>query len=198
MAPRDLGDVLHWFLDPPARAPRGAPSSVFVLTIGVRDVLRAAFAWNLAAALAQRRPGTALGTRAPPAGGLRWPGAGPARLIAVLEPEPAALARAAHEAAGSGAPVLTCVPPEALTPDAGLPAPGERGLVFATPDEVEGGSATARIDGLRRRWPQIAPGVVIHGVSQLAAARRTFERLAERTERRHRVPLVSYGLLLDD
>lgn len=201
MPPRDLGDVLHWFLDPPA-APAaedgGAPPGVFVVAIGARDVLRAAFAWNLAAALAERAPGAALVTRAPQAGGLRWPGAGPARLVAVAAPEPAALAAAAREAAAGGAPVLTCIAPEALEVDAAVPAPGARSLLFATPEDVEHDTAGRRIDALRARWPAIAPGAVVHGVSDLAAARRAFERLAARTERRHGVPLASYGLLLDD
>lgn len=196
--PRELGDVLHWFLDEPPRRRAPAGPGGFALAVGAKDVLRAAFAWNLAAALAERAPGTTLVTRAPPGGGLRWPRAGPARLVPVADIDASRLAAAARREADRGAPVLTCVPPDVLGPEAASAPPGARALVFANPDEIDTGAALRLLEALLATWPGLAVGAVIHGATAIAAARRAFDRLEAVCEARLGRPLASYGLLLDD
>jgi hypothetical protein len=196
--PRDLGDVLHWFLDPPAADPDAPAEAGFVLAVDPRDVLRAAFAWNLAAALAERAPGATLVARGPPGGGLRWPRTGPARLVAVAGGDPARLAEAAQEAARGGVPVLTCVPPEALGADPGAPAPAHRALVLVSAAEVDSGAAGRLLEAFQATWSGLRLGAVLHGVRRIADARRAFDDLAAFCTERLTARLTSYGLLLDD
>lgn len=202
---RDLGDVLHWFLDEAAPAPeppaaRSAPADgVVTLAFGRKDVLRGAFAWNLAAALAERVPGTRLVTPGPaelPGRGSGAAAGGPE--VVPVDGPPQTVAEVARAAAAPGAPVLACLPPESLGEGPGPPGLGTRALVFATPDEIEAGSTGARVARLVRAWPELRPGLTVHGVADLEGARRAFGRLAAEVEARLGRGLASYGLLLDD
>ncbi len=209
---RELGDVLHYFLDEDGeeRVPRErAALPLLTVPLGERDVVRAAFVWNLAVEIA--RTGASATVIACHTDGTEalWPapGAGPAGTELVLcgARDAAELAETAREIAGARARgrakpglVLVCVPSEWLAdgaPPRGLP---RWSLLFATPDPRELRASQALAERLLRASPDARVGVTVHGVASIAEARSAFERLAAETERELGRGLLSYGLLLDD
>ncbi len=213
--PRELGDVLHYFLDEAgegpdreAREPAGARRVPLLgVPLGERDVVRAAFVWNLAVEIARSgASATVIAARGTDAEAL-WPapGAGPlgAELVLCGARDPAELGRTARDVAGlrgrghtKPGLVLVCVP--AAWVSAGARAMPRWSLLFATPDPRELRACYALAERLLRGAPDARVGVTIHGVASIAEARAAFQRLASEAERHLGRGLLSYGLLLDD
>ncbi len=217
--PRSLEDVLHYFLPeageaPPRtpRRPRLAPAhhAIVAVPVGERDVVRAAFVWNLAVELS--RAGAAATVLAP---ALReasslWPdpGRGPlgSELVLTFADDVADLSRAALDVAQARAAesptsagiVLVRVPPEWLAKAADAGHLLERVLLFSSPDPRDLMDAYALAKRLLWSAPTAILGITIHGVRSIAEARRAFGRLAGATERHLFRSLVSYGLIVDD
>lgn len=214
MAPKDLGDVLHFFLPDEQRASGDAPERerpvvlpILAIPIGERDVVRAAFAWNLNVEIARLGANATLLTPGEVMIEALWPEPGPGPVgSAVLTTETrnlAELGRAALDvsvakAADSpdGGVVIVAVPPEWLhQPSEGLL---RWMLLLSTSDSRD---LTETYSLAKRLWQgnsRVEVGLTIHGVRRVREARHAFERVA-RVAGRHlgRQPR-SYGLLVDD
>jgi len=215
--PRELGDVLHYFLDEAGESPEGQVCAsvedralpTISVALGERDVVRAAFVWNLAVEIARTgAAATVIAARGTDSEAL-WPapGAGPlgAELVLCGARDPAELTRTAQDVAdtrGRGTTkaglVLVCVPAAWVrSGDEGRATP-RWSLIFTTPDPRELRASYALSERLLRGAPDARVGVTIHGVASIAEARSTFQRLASEAERNLGRGLLSYGLLLDD
>jgi hypothetical protein len=210
--PKDLGDVLHFFLpdeekEGTPRQERPATLPILALPIGERDVVRAAFAWNLNVEIA--RIGASATLIAPHDAQLEalWPEAGPGPLgCEVLMSEAgdlASLGRAALDVSvakaadsADGGVVLVAVPPEWLS------QPGEGLLRWMLLLSTSDSRDLANTYGLAKRlWAadsRIEIGVTVHGVRRVREARQAFERVARAAERHLLRQPRSYGLLVDD
>jgi hypothetical protein len=227
--PRDLLDVADYFLPrsgAPARVARPAASPepagpaalrasrpaalpIVAVPVGDRDVVRAAFVWNLAVEIARLGGSATLVAPASSEPSPIWPepGTGPVGVEVVLGPAAglaplhrAALDRAVARAAdcADGGLVFVCVPPAWLAHAVEGRALLRWVLLFA---------ATERSDlietyGLAKRVVAASPdariGVTIHGARRIADAERAFLRLAGVADRHLGRELASYGLLVDD
>jgi len=201
---RELADVLHYFLDdapPPAEAadPCG---SILAVAAAPGDVLRSAFAWNLAVALARNGTGALLVTPGTEPGGGGWPDPQQApadtELIAADAQDLVSLgSRVASLAAGRpNKLLLVAIPPDWLA-RADPPAWLRWLLLFTTPDAADL-DRTAQLASRVGASGEVRVGVTIHGVRGVAEARSTFLDLARQTQRAQQVVLLSYGLLVDD
>jgi hypothetical protein len=222
--PRDLGDVLHFFLGDedgaphapragdgggPPRADRLAALPIVSIPVGERDVVRAAYAWNLAVEVA--RQGASATLLAPVQGDATalWPeaGRGPLGVEVALSSarnfgdlNRAALDIAVGRAAdsGDGGVVLTTVPPAWYRDAATGRALIRWVLLFAAAeasDLLETYGLAKRVIGAN---PEARVGVTIHGVRRVAEAEQAFRRVSDVAARRLDHPLESYGLLVDD
>jgi len=202
--PRDLADVLHYFLeDTPQPAPPQETGEVLLaLAAAPSDVLRSAFAWNLTVELA--RSGTPATLVAPKSNGSEasWPDPQHAppdtRLIEAPAADLASLGPVVESVAagGPGRLVLVAVPPDWLC-GAARPAWLRWLLLFTTPEA----SDIARTAQIARRVVasgNTRVGVTVHGVHGVAEAQRTFLDLARQTQQAERPALLSYGLIVDD
>jgi hypothetical protein len=227
--PRDLADVADYFLPraasahraPPEEGPAGprtpaaarggrpAALPIVAVPVGDRDVVRAAFVWNLAVEVARLGASATLIAPAPPGPSPIWPepGPGPVGAEVVLTPADglaqlhrAALDVAVARAADStdGGLVLACVPPAWL----GRPLDGiallRWVLLFASterPDLLETYGLAKRVLAASHA---ARVGVTIHGVRRVAEAQRAFLHLASVAARHLGRDLASYGLLVDD
>jgi hypothetical protein len=220
---RELRDVLDFFLPgagegvepaggprrPLSRPERPAALDIVALPIGEGDVVRAAFAWNLAVEVA--RLGARAALLAPAADGPSplWPSAGRGPLGAELlftrvggleELHHAALDLAVTRAAegGEGGLVLVRVPPAWLLRD-----PDGRGLLrwsllFTSVEPRELMETYGLTKSILARSAEARVGVTVHGARRRVEAERAFSHLADVSRRHlHRSPL-SYGLLVDD
>ncbi len=224
--PRDLRDVLDYFLPAeeaaaeavgrdtgPARPPADGPRRLaalpcVALPIGDGDVVRSAFAWNLAVEVS--RLGGEAALLAPELGpSPLWPceGRGPlgveTRLVAAEslgDLHRAALDLAVDRAvsAPQGGLVLVRVPPR------WLPGAAEgRGLLrftllFTSPDRRELMETYGLAKHVYRSVPEARVGVTVHGATRVQDAERAFAKLVEVADRRLRRSPESYGLLVDD
>lgn len=207
---RRLGDVLHHFLPEVAPgAERRAALPIVAVPLGERDVVRTAFAWNVAVELS-RLGGVATvlasdgSDDANPWASVTAAGEG-AELVFSGARNIADLARAACDLAvvraaetqEAGA-VLACLRPDWLChAGAGRPLL-HHALVFASPDRRDLIDAYALAKRLAAVDRGVRVGVTIHGVKSVAEAERTFGRLAGVAERHLGLTLVSYGVLLDE
>lgn len=221
--PRDLSHVLHHFLpeigcdEPPAvhgegvvaagRLPVALP--LLALPIGDRDVVRAAFTWNLVVEIARLGGRAALVAPASEAASALWPEAGTGPLGAeVLLPDATSLGelhRASLDAAvrlaaeaHSGGVVLVRVPPcwlKGATDGAGL-LRWSLLLTSAERAELAETYGLAKLLTQSRRDSQV--GVTVHGAHALDDARRAFTLLARTAGTHLGQDLTSYGVLLDD
>jgi hypothetical protein len=218
--PRDLADVLHYFLPHPeeAAAPARPPQRevslptalpTLALPVGERDVVRAALAWNLTVEIARLGGCATLVTRAGSEGSALWPDAGrgpvgtevvhtAARGLGELYRRALDVAVARSIDAEDGGVVMVCVPPAWLRP----PRDG-RGLLrwvllLSTADRRELMETYAIAKPLLAADREARVGVTIHGARRIDEAERAFHHLA-RVASRHlgRAP-ISYGLLVDD
>jgi hypothetical protein len=214
---RELGDVLHYFIpepDPvtprqPRAVPGGSPLAIVAVPVGERDVVRAAFVWNLAVEAARHGAAAAVIAAGDEATESLWPqpGRGPlgTEFVPTFAPDLPSLAATALEVArtrgaairGSGF-VLVHVPPRWLSKAADGDPLLRWTLLFTTPEprDLEETYKVAR--HLLCSAPGAQVGVTIHGVRSIDQARETFDMLASALERDPGRSVVSYGLLLDD
>jgi hypothetical protein len=227
--PRDLGDVIHHFLpqndvhtpsssgagglrrvDGSAIGPdRPAALPIVALPIGERDVVRAAYAWNLTVEVARHGASATLLAPANSEPSPLWPepGRGPVGAEVVLadardfgELNRAALDVAVNRAADSndGGVVFVTVPPRWFGEGGDGRALMRWVLLFAAAemrDLMETYSLAKRIIAVNA---DARVGVTIHGVRRVAEAEGAFHQLAGAAVRHLAHPLTSYGLLVDD
>lgn len=225
--PRDLGDVLHYFLPEPESdsdevgaapgpmdtAGRGAelPAALPLLALPVadRDVVRAALVWNLAVEVARLGGRVSLVTRLSPDTTLLWPEAGrgplgtevvhtPADDIATLHCAALDIAVARAADARDGGIVLVCLPPEWLRPAGPESTLLRWFLLFSTVDRRDLMDTYAHAKFLLGSNRDACVGVTIHGARRIADAERAFGQLADVASRHLDRTPVSYGLLVDD
>ena len=223
--PRDLGDVLDYFLPgageagvrrsapAPTRRPvapdRPAALPIVGVPLGEHDVLRAAYAWNLSIEVARLGASATLVVPAQAEPSPLWPAAGPGPVGAELvapdagglgELNRAALDVAVARAADSreGGVVLVGVPLAWLA--SGLEARGLMRwvLLFASPERHDLRDTYALAKRVWATSPESRLGVTIHGARRIADAEDAFQRLAGAAGRHLSRPLTSYGLLVDD
>ncbi len=235
--PRDLVDVLDYLLPPGeqpshqryetekvgpvessrqptaklgrSRTSRPAALPIITLPIGDRDVVRAAFAWNLAVEIARFGGNVTLvapadGTESP-----LWPapGRGPlgSQLALVQARDMGELNRAALDIAVSrtaesadGGIVIVRVPPEWMNRPSGSRALLRWVLLFASPESSDLREAYALAKWIVQAGHATRVGVTIHGARRIGDAERAFARISATALRHLRHSLVSYGLLVDD
>ena len=194
---------------PRTRTDRPAALPILALPIGDRDVVHAAFAWNLVVEIARLGANATLLAPADPAAASLWPPSGRGPIGAELELVRAEnlreLNRAALDVAVSraadaknGGVILTRVPPAWLNGASDGRALLRWVLLFAT-TESKGLRETY---GLAKRVVRVGPapriGITIHGVRRIEEAERAFSRLADTAQRYLGHSVVSYGLLVDD
>jgi hypothetical protein len=194
---------------PWTRAERPAALPIIALPIGDRDVVHAAFAWNLVVEAARLGANATLLAPADPAAASLWPPSGRGPVGAKLELVRAAnlreLNRAALDAAVSraadaknGGVILARVPPAWLNGASEGRALLRWVLLFAA-TESEDLRETYR---LAKRIVRVSPtpriGITIHGARRIEEAERAFSRLADTAQRHLGHSVVSYGLLVDD
>lgn len=219
--PRDLGDVLHFFLPDAEAAPAVAASAghraeprpvalpILTLPIAGRDVVRAAFAWNLAVELARLGARTSLIAPQDPGVAALWPepGVGPmgADVQYARATDAGALARAAIDAAIRGADeasdggvVLVCIPPAWLLRGGAVRPLLRWLLLLSTPESRDLQEAYALAKCAYRFGPDPLVGLVVHGVRRMRDAEGAFDRMARVATRHLGHSPVSYGLLADD
>jgi hypothetical protein len=223
--PRDLEDVLDYLLPAPGNgATAGSTSAsgplrpdhprrpaalpILALPIGSRDVVRAAFAWNLTVEIA--RLGASADLVAPRAdGGALWPDPGRGPIGAELSITDAdglgALSRAAFDVAVSraaeandGGVVLVCVPPAWLSDANDGRALLRWVLLFSSPETTDLKQAYGLAKHVRQLGSEARVGLTIHGARRVGEAERAFERVAVTAQRHLSLSVVSYGLLVDD
>jgi len=224
--PRNLGDVVDYFLPragaaPPARRARSsdgpprpagdrpAALPIVALPVGERDVVRAAFAWNLAVEVSRLGACATLLAPADAASAPLWPESGPGPVgteVVMTEagdlPE---LGRAALDLAVSraaeceaGGLVLVRVPPAWLAGGSDSRALLRWVLLFTAGEPREMLEAYALAKAVFARHPEARVGITIHGARRIADAEQAFHRLADVALRHLGRSFVSYGLLVDD
>lgn len=233
--PRDLGDVLHYFLPEVGQeevgqaehgqhdagvgafsreaesSREGQPAAlpVIAVPVGERDVVRAAFVWNLVVEVA--RLGARATLVAPTEGHATavWPGPGegPMGSQVILsgatdatslyrEAVDAAVDRAAR--ADDGGIVFARVPPRWLM-RARPPGRLERWCWLLTSTDSRDLLETyALVKRILSHSPGADIGVTVHGVRSIADARDAFDRLAAHVRLHLGARITSYGLLVDD
>jgi hypothetical protein len=235
--PRNLEEVLDYFLPsestaaPTARAsealtatptirPRAVQTSptqqqrraalpIIALPIGDQDVLRAAFAWNLAVEIARLGGSATLLAPVDPSGSPLWPNPGRGPVGAQLEfcqatnlPElnyaalDVAVSRAAD--APDGGVILTRIPPAWMHRTADSRALFRWILLFASPESGDLQEAYALAKRFARASAETRIGITIHGARQVGEAERAFRKLAGTALQHLHHSIVSYGLLVDD
>lgn len=225
---RDLGDVIHHFLPPsdapaseakpcslrPLEAPTprtGRPATLPVVTlpVGERNVVRAAYAWNLAVEVARQGASVTLLAPACSDSSLLWPpaGRGPVGAEVVLSSAPdldglndAALDLAASRAADAteGGVILACVPPAWFTQAGDGYALLRWVLLFTAPDTRELRESYALVKRIVAANSTARVGITVHGVRRVGDAEAAFARLAGIATRHLAHSLESYGFLVDD
>jgi hypothetical protein len=225
--PRDLGDVLDFFLpesepSSPERSGAGAPATgsepplqarskplpVLALPMESGDVLRAALAWNLAVEVARLGGHATVVARQDPGASRVWPEPGRGPLGAELvQPEAQGidgLLTSATEAASrraastEGGLVLLCAPLSWLRRATGLDPALRWALLFSRTEPRELLETYALIKALLRRPDPPRVGLTIHAAHSVDAARSAFSRVADVSHRHLGRSPVSYGLLVDD
>jgi len=195
--------------DPRTRAERPAALPIIALPIGDRDVVHAAFAWNLVVEVARLGANATLLAPADPAAASLWPPSGPGPVGARLELVRAAnlreLNRAALDAAVSraadaknGGVILTRVPPAWLNGASDGRALLRWVLLFATAESKDLRETYGLAKRVVRAGPTPRIGITIHGARRIEEAEHAFSRLANTARRHLGHSVVSYGLLVDD
>jgi len=227
--PRDLGDVLHYFLAqneegeprpirsgrlrspefPALRLDRPAALPIVALPLGKRDVVRAAYAWNLAVEVARQGASATLLAPANSEPSPLWPepGRGPVGAeLALTEARSfgdlnrTALDIAVSRAADSndGGVVLVSVPPPWFRDAADGRALARWVLLFTAAETRELLETYSLVKRIVAANSEARVGVTIHGVRRLREAEGAFQRLAHAAARHLEHSLTSYGLLVDD
>ena len=214
--PRDLSDVIHHFLpeDPvggvgSSRPARPAALPIVATPIGERDVVRAAYAWNLAVEMARRGASATLVAPADAEPSPLWPepGRGPVGAEVVLcdAGDFGALNRAALDIAvnraadcSDGGVVLVSVPPAWFENANDGRALLRWVLLFTAAESREMLETYSLAKRIVHANPDARVGVTVHGVRRVAEAERAFDHIADVARRHLSFPLTSYGLLVDD
>jgi hypothetical protein len=224
---RNLGDVADYFL--PRNGAAGAPAQrdrsqaarptrpaerpaalpILAVPVGERDVVRAAFAWNLAVEVARLGASASLlapeGDEPSPS----WPESGPgpvgSEVVSARASDLPELARAALDLAVSraaeseaGGLVLVRVPPAWLGGASGARALLRWVLLFSAGEPRDLLETYALAKAVLGSYAAARVGITIHGARGVADAERAFRRLACATARHLGRSVVSYGLLVDD
>jgi hypothetical protein len=195
--------------NPRTRVDRPAALPIIALPIGDRDVVHAAFAWNLAVEFARFGVNATLLAPADRAAASLWPpsGRGPigAELELVCATNLRELNRAALDVAVSraadaknGGVILTRVPPAWLNGMADGRALLRWVLLFAATEANDLRATYGLTKRLLRASPTSRIGITIHGARRIEDAERAFSRIADTTKRHLGHSVVSYGLLMDD
>jgi hypothetical protein len=192
-----------------ARTDRPAALPIIALPIGDRDVVHAAFAWNLAVEFARFGANATLLAPADTAAASLWPPSGRGPIGAKLELVHARNLRELHRAAldlavsraadaSNGGVILARVPTDWLNGATDGRALLRWVLLFAATEPKD----LRETYGLAKRVLQAGPiprlGITIHGARRIEEAERAFSQLADTTQRHLGHSVVSYGLLMDD
>ncbi|MGE4606000.1 MAG: hypothetical protein AAEJ52_04590 [Myxococcota bacterium] len=192
-----------------SRAFRPVAPPIITLPIGDRDIVRAAFAWNLAVEVARLGGNATLIAPDNPAESPLWPSEdrGPlgAELALVQAKSLGELERAASDIAASrtakcadGGVVLVRVPPEWIAHSSDGRELLRWVLLFASPESQDLREAYKLAKGIIQAGHPTRIGVTIHGARHIGDAERAFGRISRSALRHLRHSLVSYGLLVDD
>jgi hypothetical protein len=231
MMPSDLADVLHYFLpeagtvgDAPARdhapepfmrRPFDEPKRIAALPlvcvpIGEQDVVRAAFAWNLAVETARLGGRAAVVAPISDDSEALWPGHGlepmGADVILTKASNLAALYRDALDVAveravdaNDGGVIYVRVPPAWLRNQADGNSLLRWTLMFTSSDRRDLLETYGLAKLLCRSGSRASRlGVTVHGARGIGEAAAAFERLSDNASRHLGRDLTSYGLLVDD
>ncbi|HEB91075.1 MAG TPA: hypothetical protein ENI85_15985 [Deltaproteobacteria bacterium] len=191
----------------PAAVP--PPLPILGVPIGSRDVLRAALAWNLTIETARLGASAVILAPAVDATSPLWPapGAGPLGTELILSSATnladlhhAAAETAARRAARArrGGIVFVRIPPDWLEEGDPETNPFRWLLLLTSANRRDLDEAFAMAETVVASNPVAEVGVTIHGVTTIDEARRGFETLSRRVQRRLGLDLSSYGLLVDD
>jgi MinD-like ATPase involved in chromosome partitioning or flagellar assembly len=182
---------------------------VISLPVGERNVVRAAYAWNLAVEIARQGAKVTLLAPSSSDSALLWPppGRGPVGAEVVLHPAAdlveltdaaVDLAKSRAAEAAEGGVILACAPPawfaEAPEPVALL----RWVLLFTAPDPRELRECYALVKRIVTAHRDARVGITVHGVRRVGDAEAAFSRLADIAARHLSHPLESYGFLVDD
>ena len=195
--------------NPRARVDRPAALPIIALPIGDRDVVHAAFAWNLVVEVARLGAIATLLAPADQAAASLWPPSGRGPIGAELELVPATnlreLNRAALDVAVSraadaknGGVILARVPPAWLNGASDGRALLRWVLLFAATESKDLRETYRLAKRVVRVGPTPRIGITIHGARRIEDAERAFSRLADTAQRHLGHSVVSYGLLVDD
>jgi hypothetical protein len=224
---RNLGDVADYFLPrnggasaptqrdrPQASRParsveRPAALPILAVPVGDRDVVRAAFAWNLAVEIARLGASAVLLAPEGDEPSPLWPESGPgpvgSEVVSARASDLPELARAAFDLAVSraaesdaGGLVLVRVPPAWLGGQSDARALLRWVLLFGAGEPRDLLETYALAKAVLGRHAEARVGITIHGARGLADAERAFRRLADVAARHLGRSVVSYGLLVDD
>jgi hypothetical protein len=236
--PRDLSDVLHYFIPeltaeeesasspaevmpdvgtlampaPPAmRAQSVQPAALPIVgvPIGDRDVVRAAFTWNLSVEIARLGGRAVVLTPGLEDPSPLWPEAGigplgteliqtPARDLASLYRVAIDTAVTRADGAAGGGLILVRIPPAWLRKAAEGAALLRWMLLFTSPDTRDLKETYGIAKLLLAAHPEAQVGITIHGARRRQEAEQAFSRLAHTTQKCLARDLLSYGLLVDD
>jgi len=224
--PRDLGDVLHYFLPTSDRGAGRAEEAVEIgqrseplqrpaalpivsLPIDERDVVRSAFAWNLTVEIARLGASACLVAPVAKRSSVIWPdeGCGPVGAEAVFPHVDGlgALSRAALDVAvaraadsSDGGIVVTCVPPSWLRAPHEGRALLRWTLLFATTEARDLLETYALAKQLLLSSEVMRVGITIHGARRVSEAANAFSHVAGVSAKHLGRTPVSYGLLVDD
>jgi len=222
--PRDLSDVLHYFMpelsgpeEASAESASTSPVStrpqavlpILALPISDQDVVRTAFAWNLGVEISRLGGRSSIVT--PPAdhGSPLWPEVADSSVgteilyadrndLQSLHRKAADVAVAGATETEEGGVILVRVPPLWLRSPLQSNTLLRWVLLLTSPDprEMVETFGLARLLHTVREDTEV--GVTFHGVKEVAAAEAAFEHLDRVARQRAGLALSSYGALLDD
>jgi len=231
--PRDPGDVLDYFL-PTGEPSRASPSAarrkrpeparpverpaalpILSLPIGEREVMRSAFAWNLAVEVA--RFGGPVGVLTPNWGDVDrlFPecddseirsGDSPDVVLRIcdaqdlpqLEACAITLATELSQGRETSALILVRVPPAWLDQAPAAPRMLSWLLLFSSSDPRDLVEDYQMAKQAAQSWPDAQIGITIHGARDLDQAQDAFDLLAANSATNLGCDLMRYGLVLDD
>ncbi len=210
---RELGEVLHYFLDdasqPPGRREepgKAEPCPIVAAPLHPRDPIRTALLWSLAAEMrALGRAPTLLAPEPQPEHSA-WLDLACEAFAPTWVPLPAGdvgpLLGAAADAAAtlpqeSGSVVLVHVPSDRTWNDAHTQLFSRCWLVAGASD-ADRREFLELCERVLSAAPRAQVGVTVRGAETLAEARGVFDGLAELFAARFERPLTSYGLLVDE
>lgn len=217
--PRDLSDVLDYFLSEPADSgdPARGPETdvrppalpIAALPIGDQDVVRAAFAWNLAVEVARSGGDATLLAPREQSASLLWPGSGRGPVGAAMAFTEATSLSGLHRAAldlavaraadcNDGGVILVSTPVQWLGEAREAHGLLRWALLFTTPEPAARMASYGIAKRVLAANPEARVGITVHGAQRITEARETFEHLSDVAIRHLGRRLTSYGLLVDD